>query len=382
MKKILYVTTVSRTINAFLIPHIEMLIDKGYKVDCACFIDKPMDKILISMGVNIYNIPFCRNPLDIRNLKAFVQLKSIQKKNKYDVVHVHTPVASIYGRLLKLRFPKIRTIYTAHGYHFYKGAPKRAWYIFYPIERLMTKFTDVTININREDYEITKNRLKPKKCFLINGVGIELKSYSGIELEKRNSGRMELKLKEDDFVILMIAELNENKNQLQLIRALEMLKNKYPRIKAICVGEGAKLSELKGETVKRGIEESIFFLGFRDDIAELINLSDIGILLSYREGLPRSIMEFMAQGKKVIGTKIRGTRDLIENEGIGNLVDLGDYEGTARAIEKYYLKENRNFHIPREIEKYEVGSILKDIEGVYDSLDSQSSYFIEKPLSM
>ena len=114
-KKVLYVRTVSRTVNAFLVPHIEMLLEEGYKVDIASFIDKEIDNRLIRRGVKIFDIPFSRNPLNPGNIKAFKELIKIQKKENYDIVHVHTPVASIYGRLLKLKFKKLKTIYTAHG---------------------------------------------------------------------------------------------------------------------------------------------------------------------------------------------------------------------------------------------------------------------------
>lgn len=131
MKKILYVTTVSRTINAFLIPHIEALLDEGYKVDCACCIDKEVDKRIINRGCNIFDIPFSRNPLHPKNIKAYKKLIELQSKNNYDIVHVHTPVASVYGRLLKVKFPKLKTVYTVHGFHFFKGAPFINWVIYY-----------------------------------------------------------------------------------------------------------------------------------------------------------------------------------------------------------------------------------------------------------
>ena len=135
MKKVLYITTISRTINAFLIPHIEKLIDEGYEVDCACNIDKEVDERLIKKGVEVYDIPFSRNPLNPKNIKAYKILAKIVKEKQYDIVHVHTPVASVYGRLLKLKFKNLKTIYTVHGFHFFKGAPKINWMIYYPIEK-------------------------------------------------------------------------------------------------------------------------------------------------------------------------------------------------------------------------------------------------------
>lgn len=371
MKKILYVTTVSRTINAFLIPHIEMLLSEGYEVDCACAIDKPLDRRLLARGVNIFEIPFTRNPLSPRNFKAFSKLRSIQKINKYDIVHVHTPVAAIYGRFLKLFFPKIKTIYTAHGYHFFKGAPKKNWIMFYPIEKIMAKLTDVTININEEDFKITKERLKPKSCTLINGVGIDMREYQLKNNETRQEKRESLNLENDDFVILMIAELNENKNHEQLIKAMMGLKNRYPKIKALCVGEGNNEAKIKEEIKEKGLEENIKLLGFREDIKELISASDMGMLLSYREGLPRSLMELMAEGRKVVGTDIRGIRDLISSKNVGKLVKVNDFDGTARAIRKYYLSGRERFIVPKELQRYEVSSVLKELRKVYEGIEGK-----------
>ena len=369
MKKVLYVTTVSRTINAFLVPHIEMLLKKGYKFDCACSIDKEVNEGLINEGVTVFNIPFNRNPLSFGNIKAFNELIKIQKQNNYDIVHVHTPVASIYGRLLKIRFPKLKTIYTAHGYHFLKGGPKIGWFIYYPIEKIMAKLTDVTININKEDYEITKKKLKPKKCYLVNGVGLDLNKYKPLSKEKQKEKRQELGLSEDDFIVIMIAELNENKNQIQLIKAIDILKDKYPNIKAISVGEGNKFDELQQEINNRGLKNNFNLLGFRNDINELINISDIGVLLSYREGLPRNLMELMANGKKVIGTNIRGCRDIVCDKNIGTLVDVGDYKETAKVIENYYLDsedmENNNLLI-KQSKLYDIKNITKDLNYIYE----------------
>lgn len=381
MKKVLYITTLSRTINAFLVPHIEMLLENGYKVDCATCVDKKVDQVLINKGVKIFNIPFSRSPLSFGNIKAFRELIKLQKENKYDIVHVHTPVASIYGRLLKIRFPKLKTIYTAHGYHFLKGGPKLGWIIYYPIEKMMAKLTDVTININKEDYEITKKRLKPKKCYLVNGVGLDLNQYKPLSKEKQEAKRKELGLEKDDFVVIMIAELNENKNQIQLIKAMELLKDRYPNIKAISVGEGHKLEELQQEINNRGLKNNFKLLGFRTDVNELINISDIGILLSYREGLPRNIMELMANGKKVIATNVRGCRDLVCNDNIGTLVNVGDFKGTAEVVERYHLKTKSIEDISRicktsdchyginESNTYNIKNITDELARIYKDLE-------------
>ena len=374
MKKVLYVTTVSRTINAFLIPHINMLLDNGYEVHCACSIDKPVDKELQRRGVKIFEVPFSRNPLGIGNIKAFIKLEELQRINDYDIVHVHTPIAAIYGRLLKLNFPSLRIIYTAHGYHFLKGGSKLGWILYYPIEKIMAKFTDVTININKEDYEITKEKLKPKKCYLLNGVGLDLDKYKKLSSKEIQEKRKEFGLKDKDFVVLMVAEINKNKNHIQLINAMDILKDKYPNIKVLCIGDGTLKESLKKQIILRNLQNNIFMLGYRLDVNKLINISDIGILLSRREGLPRNIMEFMACGRKVIATDIRGCRDLICDETIGTLVNVDDYESTAKAIEKYYILNDKSFEVSEEIRKYDIDSINSKLLKIYEDVQLDINY--------
>ena len=374
MKKVLYVTTVSRTINAFLIPHINMLLDNGYEVHCACSIDKPVDKELQRRGVKIFEVPFSRNPLGIGNIKAFIKLEELQRINDYDIVHVHTPIAAIYGRLLKLNFPSLRIIYTAHGYHFLKGGSKLGWILYYPIEKIMAKFTDVTININKEDYEITKEKLKPKKCYLLNGVGLDLDKYKKLSSKEIQEKRKEFGLKDKDFVVLMVAEINKNKNHIQLINAMDILKDKYPNIKVLCIGDGTLKESLEKQIILRNLQNNIFILGYRLDVNKLINISDIGILLSRREGLPRNIMEFMACGRKVIATDIRGCRDLICDETIGTLVNVDDYESTAKAIEKYYILSDKSFEVSKEIRKYDIESINSELLKIYEDVQLDINY--------
>lgn len=371
MKKILYITTVSSTINAFLIPHIKMLINNGYKVDCACFFDKPLDDSLINLGVRYYKIPFSRNPLAIENIKAFKELIKIQGKNQYDIIHVHTPVASVYGRLLKISYPRVRTIYTAHGYHFLKGGSKVGWLLYYPIEKIMARFTDVIININNEDYEITKNKLKPKKCYLLKGVGIDLNKYKKLSDKEIHEKKKKIGLNYNDFVVLMIAELNKNKNHIQVINAIEVLNKKYSNIKLLCIGQGNMMEYLKEQISNKNLQNNVFMLGYRENVNEIINISDIGILVSYREGLPRNIMEFMACGRKVIATNIRGCRDLICDESIGTIVEIGDYKATANAIEKYYLLWDRNFDISDSIKRYDINSINEKLLKIYKEIYSE-----------
>ncbi len=368
-KRILYITTLSRTVNAFLLSHIEELIKNGYVVDIACKVDKPIDISLINLGVKVYDVSFTRNPLDIKNIKAFRELIKIHDNNRYDIVHVHTPIASIYGRLLKLKDKNIKTIYTAHGYHFLQGGAKVGWILYYPIEKVMAKLTDVTITINKEDYDITINRLKPKKTYLINGVGLDLNSYKEIPNEEIVEIKESLDIDMNDFVIIMIAELNENKNQIQLINAMKIIADEYKNIKVLFVGEGQKLNDLNKVVLEERLDKQVKFLGFRNDINKLINVSDLGVLLSYREGLPRNIMELMANGKPIICTDIRGNRDLVKNGYNGYLVKVGDCRELADKIISLYKNKEKYLELcensKREIKKYDITIVLDKLLDIY-----------------
>ena len=368
MKKILYITTVSRTINAFLVPHIQMLRNQGHIVDCACSIDKPVDEALIKDGVRVFDIPFSRNPLHPGNAKAFKKLVQIQKENNYDIVHVHTPVASVYGRLLKAKFKNLKTIYTVHGFHFLTGAPILNWAIYYPIERIMAKFTDTIITMNSEDFERAK-KFKIPNTYKVNGVGVDLDKYN-LDNFDRDEIRKNLNLNVDDFVILMIAEVNKNKNHKQMIDAIEILKNKgMDNIKVLCAGDGVIFDEVKQYIEDKNLQENIHMLGFRTDINELISACDIGVLMSYREGLPRNIMELMACKKPVIGTNIRGIRDLVQDGVNGYLVQVGDSEGTADSIKKIYMNkqllDDMSNNAYESIQIYSVDEVVNQLQVIY-----------------
>lgn len=366
MKKILYVTTVSRTVNAFLVPHIMMLLDQGYLVDIACCVDQEVNDILLNRGVEVYDLPFTRNPLDLRNLKAFKKLSKIQKENRYETVHVHTPIAALYGRLLKLKYHTLKTVYTVHGFHFHQGGSLSGWLMYYPIEWVMAKFTDQLITINDEDFEHGK-RLGARATYKVNGVGVTVSDYQLRDYEAKFN-RYKYDLAKDDFVILMIAEVNKNKNHQQMIQAVELLKQRGKSVKVLCAGEGSLFDEVVAEVEKRGLSDSIHMLGYRTDIKELIGVSDIGILLSYREGLPRNIMELMACGKPVIGTNIRGIRDLVIDGETGFLVPVGDAVTTAECIEKLMsdaeLVSVMGVRALEEVEKYNVESVVGELKKI------------------
>lgn len=362
--KILYVTTISNTVNAFLIPHIKMLADSGHQVDVAFKIEQEVKEEIHNIGCKIYNINFNRNPLKKENYRAYSELKKLVEREKYDIVHCHTPVASLCTRLACRNIKDTRVFYTAHGFHFYKGAPIKNWLIYYSIEKLLSRYTDTIITINKEDYERAKT-FYAKRVEYIPGVGLDLKKFNR-KVDKKEK-RKELGIKEDDFLILSVGELNKNKNHEIVIRAIA--KSNNINIKYIICGVGSLKEYLENLIKKLGLENQVQLLGYRKDIVELNKISDLFVFPSKREGLPVSVMEAMASGLPVIASNIRGNRDLIDNKKGGYLFESNNEKELLYYLNKIIVntKKIKEFskYNKEKIKIFEESNILKEINKIY-----------------
>lgn len=330
--KILYVTTISLTMNTFFKPHIDMLVKEGNQVDIACnYSQLPLDNLYNELGCTFYQIDFSRSPLSKDNFKAYRQLKKVVENGNYDIVHCHTPNASVITRLVCRKFRKttgLKVFYTAHGFHFYKGAPKLNWLIYYPIEKLCSRFTDKLITINNEDYELAKSKFNAKEVYYIPGVGIDLSRFDNVQVD-RNAKRREIGVPEDAFLFLSVGELNENKNHQIVIKALAKLNNS--NMHYAIAGTGELKSDLIKLAKKLHIENQIHLLGYRNDVVSLYKISDIYVHPSFREGLPVSLMEALAAGTTVLASGIRGCEDMVSN----NLFDPNDVDSLVDMIKNY-----------------------------------------------
>ena len=333
--KILYVTTISLTMNTFFKPHIDMLVKEGNQVDIACnYNELPLDDLYNELDCVLYQVDFSRLPLSKDNFKAYRQLKKVIENGDYDIVHCHTPNAAVITRLVCRKFRKkngLKVFYTAHGFHFYKGAPKFNWMVYYPIEKFCSRFTDKLITINREDYELAKNKFKAKEVHYVPGVGIDLSRFENIQVD-RTAKRREIGVPEDAFMLLSVGELNENKNHQIIIRALAKLNN--PNVHYAIAGKGEKRDYLISLAKELGISEQVHLLGYRNDITELYATADTFCFPSFREGLSVSLMEAMTSGLPIMGSAIRGNVDLLD--GVRELLfdpyDLDECETVLRKI--------------------------------------------------
>ena len=333
--KILYVTTIGGTMNFFK-TFIGELVKQGHKVDLACndTVSKPAE-VYGEMGCEIYSISTSRSPYSKGNIIAIKQLKKLIEENQYDIVHCHTPLAAMCTRIAcrKARKKGTKVIYTAHGFHFYKGAPIKNWLLYYPIEKICSYWTDVLININLEDYAFSQKKMKAKRIEYVPGVGIDSSRFANITVDKTEK-RKELGISENATVVMSVGELNTNKNHEVIIRAVAEIKDVY----YIVAGKGALKEYLENLSKELGVEDRVKILGFRRDIGELLNCVDIFAFPSYREGLPVSLMEAMFCGIPAVASDIRGVRDLIEDGKNGFLCNPFDYNTFSDKLKK--LSEN------------------------------------------
>lgn len=365
---ILYVTTVSSTMG-FFTKHIEMLLQQGHTVDFACSVTKPIDTEFIMHGCQVHNLNLSRSPFDKANYYGYKQLKSIIQEGKYDVIHTHTPIASALVRVACRRNNDIKVIYTAHGFHFYRGAPLLNWFLYYPVEKWLLRHTDILITINKEDYERAKRSFKASGIEYVPGVGVDVYKYGSVVVD-RKAKRSELRLDEDDFVLVSTGELNDNKNHKTVIHAVHKLNNS--RVKYLICGQGTLEEELLHLVQELGLEHQIELLGYRSDITEINRIADVFVFPSFREGLSVALMEAMACGLPVVCSNIRGNRDLIEDGKGGFLVEPKDVVRLTQSIEMLVendsLRERMGNHNKEKIQGYDIKIVLEKMKSIYGSV--------------
>lgn len=328
---ILYVTTIGITMGFFK-AFIRELLDANHTVSIAT--NDTLGEVPAcyrEWGCKVYSLSCSRSPLDKGNAAAVGQIRKIVSKNRFDIVHCHTPIAAACARLAcaGLRKSGTKVIYTAHGFHFYKGAPLKNWLLYYPVEKLCAYFTDGLITINKEDYELARKKLRAGKVFYFPGVGIDVSKFVNAKVDRQQK-REEIGVPPDAFLLVSVGELSDRKNQETAIRSLAWLRNE--NVHYVIVGRGSNEQCLRSVAKDLGIEMQVHMLGFRNDIAELYKCADVCIFPSLQEGLPVAMMEAMASGLPVVASKIRGCVDLVDEEGAIYLCDPRDTEEFAQAI--------------------------------------------------
>lgn len=372
-KKVLFVATVVRLhINMFHKPFIKWFHDQGWQVDVAANNDyENKDECVIPYCDHFYCLPFERSPFKKGNLDAYFQLKKLLEKGNYDIIHCHTPMGSVITRLAagKTRKRGTKVIYTAHGFHFFKGAPILNWLIYYPIERILAHRTDLLIAMNQEDYKRSKT-FKVKRAAFVNGVGLDLNKFVEASPEEKQEVRRAFKLKDDDIFAISVAQLIKRKNHMVLIQAVAKLNN--PHFHLFICGDGVQEAELKAKAKELGVGHQIHFLGFRKDVYKISSTADLFLFASLQEGLPVAIMEAMACGLPIVASRIRGNIDLIDSGKGGYLVHPMNVDGFVKGIQKITENKERMKRMKRynleKVQKYGIDVVVEQMAGLYQSM--------------
>lgn len=346
MKKVLFVAKVVRShIATFHLPYLKMFKEMGWETAVAAHndYDDPRDCVIPNCDT-YFDVPFERFPLSPNNVTSYRQLKKIIDAGEYDIIHCHTPVSAMITRLAALSARKrgTKVIYTAHGFHFFKGAPLINWLLYFPVEWFLARYTDALITINKEDYARAQ-KFAAKKVYYVPGVGIDTKKFAvdpKTKSAKREAIRTELGIPEDAIVLLSVGEVNENKNHRVVIEALCKLEAK--NIHYIICGRGELEESHKNLARQLGLAGRVHLTGYRNDVVDFYQAADVFVFPSLREGLPVAVMEAMASGLPIICTPIRGNTDLVIDGKNGLMIRADDVDSLTAAMNGLLSIDKRN----------------------------------------
>jgi len=368
-KKILFTASIPLHFKAFHLPYLKWFQEQGYETHVACngyeelpYVDK------------LWDVPFERAPFSLGNIAAYKQLKKIIDSENYALVNCHTPMASVLTRLASVDARKngMKLLYTAHGFHFYKGASLINWSLFYPVEILLSKYTDAIICINQEDFDLIRKKGN-RNCnyFLIPGIGVNNTRFFKASEAEKSSIREENNYHSNDFLLIYAAEYINRKNHDFIIRAVKENQEKLDGIKILFAGKGVLEEKLKSLVKQHNLHNHIHFLGFRKDIDQIYKMADVGISSSKQEGLAINLVEEMMSGLPAITSNVRGHKEVVDHTVNGylfnqkNTFDFISYI-LALKFDSILYKEMAENALKKSA-KFDLDNSLKEMEKIYKS---------------
>jgi len=367
-RKVLFVANIHKHIRAFHIPYIQYLQNQGCEVHVAA----NDGETRVDEADKQFDISIDRNPFSFNNLRAIKELKNIINQENYCLIHCHTAMGSVVARLAAKSFRKqgLKVLYTAHGFHFYKGSPKKYWLLYFPMEKYLSRYTDGIITINREDFDLLESRsFQNTSSFLINGVGVEQKDFHPIPTEEKQALRKQLGYSNEEFILVYAAEYIHRKNHAFILDAAVMLKTQIPNLKILFAGRGLLFEEVKSSIKEQGLKDTIRQLGFRTDIDKIYKLSDIGISSSRQEGLGLNLVEEMMCGLPVVATIDRGHKEVIDHNINGFLFEQNNQEQFQEYILKLYKDKNlattMGLAAQEKAKRFELSNCMKEMAKIY-----------------
>ena len=317
-RKALLVTTVSGFVPQFEMNNVRLLQSMGYEVHYAANYNTPSygndNHRLDGTGIVRHQIDFVRSPFKAANLNVYRQLCSLMRSEHFDLVHCHTPMGGVMARLAAHATGTGPVIYTAHGFHFFKGAAPVNWLCYYPMERFLSRFTDQQICINQEDFACASKQFHARYTDYIPGAGFDFRRLPHMSPEDIQLKKQALGLPLNRRILLSSGEFIKRKNHETALRAIAKLVGEFSDIHYVICGHGQLHDYLQQLVKDLGLEDHVSFPGYRQDILEIYPCADIFVFPSFQEGLPMALLEAMASGLPVVCSDIRGSRDLMEPE--------------------------------------------------------------------
>lgn len=372
-RKILFVANIAKHILRFHLPYLKWLQDNGFETHVAAHGDEPIPYCDVQ-----HNVPIERSPFSLKNLHAHKVLKKIIEDNNFALVHGHTPMGGVLTRTASASSRKngTKVLYTAHGFHFFKGAPLKNWLLYYPMEKYLASYTDGIVTINTEDFNLLfEKKFNTPSKFNIKGIGVDAHKFKPVSSIKKSELRKQLGYNDKQFILIYVGEFIYRKNHRFIIDSANTLAQRIPNLKIIFAGRGALIEEMKNYAIRQNVNEFIDFLGFRTDIQDLMSISDIGVSSSRHEGLPINLVEEMFCGLPVIATQDRGHRDLIYPGENGFLFNQSKKVEFIFAITDLYSNPEKRIKFGNKsielAQKFTLENSLKSMADIY-------SYFLNK----
>ena len=370
MPKLLIAATAALTLRSFLLPHARRMREEGWTVDGAArgILE---DEACKGAFDSRFEVEWVRDPRDALSLaRSYRRIRQIVRAGRYDIVHVHTPVAAAVTRfaLRDLRSAvRPRIAYTAHGFHFFSGAPLKNWLLFYPVEKYLSRFTELLITINAEDYARARG-FAAKRVEYLPGVGVDVARFRDC---RAAADRAALGVPEGAYMLLSVGELNANKNHVEVLRALARIGDR--EIHYVIAGDGPLRAELQSRAAELGVGAQLHLAGHRDDMPELYRAADCFVFSSKREGLPVALIEAAASGLPLVCSRIRGNVDVAAKYPDCRLYERGDTDALAALLRARPKRgENGTHSLPEEI--FGLHAAVEATERLYDGLLSEAVY--------
>lgn len=368
-KKIFFISNIAKGIGSFSVASIEAAKKCGFEFHIAANFANALPEQLVNdekkYGIKIHHIDFVRNPLNIKNVQAYKQICELIRKEQFDIIHCNTPIGGVIGRLAGKKCRVKLIIYEAHGFHFWKGAPLKNWLVYYPVERILAHYTNAIITINKEDLNYArKMHLKPGgKIFYVHGVGTEIDRFSKIDTDREHI-RTQLGLTAQDIMLLAVGDFTPDKNHMFVMRTLKHLPQNY---KFYICGDGVLREKYENYIQSNELSDRVIFLGYRTDIPDILNASDLFVMPSKMEGLPRALMEAMAAKIPIVCSRNKGHLELIKDAEC-----LFKYSSESEFLKCVpYALKNRDKLVEenyQNLQNFRLSNVVEELKNVYQEM--------------